>query len=445
MGMYRFLFFLAVILTCLGTVCLGTRVSQAQDVTQETDIAKLERLAEQGNAIAQAYLGTLYFSGRGVPQDYAKAAAWEEKAAEQGNAIAQTFLGSLYAEGKGVTKDYAKAAAWHEKAAMQGYAESQFILGWMYDKGQGVPQDYTKAAAWFEKAAVQDHAKAQFILGGMYYLGQGVPQDYAKAAVWHKKGAVRGEASAQHLLGLMYAQGEGVPQDYVQAHKWLNLAAAQGNKSAAELRDNLARRMTSDQIAKAQRLAREWKPVSPELSTLIFDDEALANNMPIRTGMFDDLIPSSETTQNRVARDGFVPLPLEQGKKTGSWEDDFVPIEPAPATEPPPTPEKKSLAPQMALLIYVLASVLITWGIGLTPPLLIRFAFLKRPINKKYAFIVCALFLLVNATIFIALGSESKTHAALYLIAYVSYLILTTKLKSGSDSLQTIFYAKKRG
>jgi uncharacterized protein len=54
--------------------------------------------------------------------------------------------------------------------------------------------------------------------------------------------------------------GNGVLQDYVLAHMWLNLAAAQGDKDAAKQRDELAAKMTPDQIAEAQRLARKWEP-----------------------------------------------------------------------------------------------------------------------------------------------------------------------------------------
>jgi TPR repeat protein len=71
---------------------------------------------------------------------------------------------------------------------------------------------------------------------------------------------------AQSNLGFAYRDGEGVPQDYVQAHMWLNLAAAQAkpdDRVAAEARDKLVAKMTSAQIAEAQRLAREWKP-TPE-------------------------------------------------------------------------------------------------------------------------------------------------------------------------------------
>ena len=41
---------------------------------------------------------------------------------------------------------------------------------------------------------------------------------------------------------------------------WFNLAAAQGDADAAKNRDSLATRMTLDQIAEAQRMAREWRP-----------------------------------------------------------------------------------------------------------------------------------------------------------------------------------------
>jgi len=55
----------------------------------------------------------------------------------------------------------------------------------------------------------------------------------------------------------------GVPQDYVQAHMWYNLASADGGSYASKLRADIARKMTPDQIAEAQALAREWKRTPP--------------------------------------------------------------------------------------------------------------------------------------------------------------------------------------
>jgi hypothetical protein len=75
---------------------------------------------------------------------------------------------------------------------------------------------------------------------------------------WYRLAAEQGHVYAQSNLGVMYRHGYGVPQDYVLAHMWANLAAAQGNEEAVEGRDLVARRMTPAQIAKAQRMAREW-------------------------------------------------------------------------------------------------------------------------------------------------------------------------------------------
>ena len=42
------------------------------------------------------------------------------------------------------------------------------------------------------------------------------------------------------------------------AHKWLNLAGSQGHEQAQELRRMSEDTMTREQVAEAQRLAREW-------------------------------------------------------------------------------------------------------------------------------------------------------------------------------------------
>ena len=55
----------------------------------------------------------------------------------------------------------------------------------------------------------------------------------------------------------MYRKGEGVIQDYVRAHMWYNLSAAGGNADVAKDRDLVAAKMTTQQIAEAQKLARE--------------------------------------------------------------------------------------------------------------------------------------------------------------------------------------------
>ena len=70
--------------------------------------------------------------------------------------------------------------------------------------------------------------------------------------------AAQGALDALFQLGLMYSTGRGVAEDYVLAHKWFNLAALLGDAEAREFRVLIAGDMTREQIAEAQRLAREW-------------------------------------------------------------------------------------------------------------------------------------------------------------------------------------------
>jgi hypothetical protein len=71
-------------------------------------------------------------------------------------------------------------------------------------------------------------------------------------------GAQTGTPDALFELGMLYATGRDVAADLVAAHKWFNLAAARGNAAAMKRRVELAREMSGEQIAEAQRLAREW-------------------------------------------------------------------------------------------------------------------------------------------------------------------------------------------
>ena len=69
-----------------------------------------------------------------------------------------------------------------------------------------------------------------------------------------------GEATGDmfYRLGMMYSVGGEVPADYVTAHKWFNLAAMRGNDDAKQHRSEISREMTKPEVARAQRLAREW-------------------------------------------------------------------------------------------------------------------------------------------------------------------------------------------
>lgn len=91
---------------------------------------EIQQLAEQGDALGQAKLASLYLLGRnGVEQDEKQAAEWMQKAAEQGLVEAQVAIAAMYDRGMGVTANKETATQWYQKAAKQGHGTSLAILG----------------------------------------------------------------------------------------------------------------------------------------------------------------------------------------------------------------------------------------------------------------------------------------------------------------------------
>ena len=128
---------------------------------------------------------------------------------------------------------------------------------------QDEPSPAEDLASLITKADHGD-AVAQHNLGLKYHTGEGVPQDDEEAVRWYRLAADQGLAVAQSMLSFMYATGRGVPQDDTLAHMWCNLAASNLTGDDRDLavtnRDQVAKEMTPEAIAEAQRLASEWKP-----------------------------------------------------------------------------------------------------------------------------------------------------------------------------------------
>jgi len=86
------------------------------------------------------------------------------------------------------------------------------------------------------------------MLSGMDVANQGLPLP-------------KPDASGDELfrMGLLYSTGQGgAPLDYVSAHMLFNLAAMRGSVEAKIYRKELSEEMASEDVAEAQRQAREW-------------------------------------------------------------------------------------------------------------------------------------------------------------------------------------------
>ena len=250
--------------------------ARGTDSTEE-----LTHAAELGNAEAQFQLGFMYASGFGdFEEDDAEALRWYRLSAEQEFARAQSKLGNAYAYGVGLEQDFTQAATWCRLGAEHGDANGQLCMAMLYAGGCGVDQDNTESARWYRLAARQGDGTAQARLGDMYAIGEGgVQQDPVEADKWYRRAVepgtyhpttvggadlFSGRPVLIHLFGLarMYRDGTGVPRNNVAAYKWLDIMHRlrfESDTITWEGRqpefDDLEQKMTSEQVAEAQRAA----------------------------------------------------------------------------------------------------------------------------------------------------------------------------------------------
>ena len=105
----------------------GSRAYAAHNYVLSSEI--FARLAEQGDARAQTYLGVMYLRGQGVPQNFDAAVFWLHLASETGVPEAQYFLGLMYDKGQGVAQDFVVAHAWLNLAV--AHAEPRLRSRWV--------------------------------------------------------------------------------------------------------------------------------------------------------------------------------------------------------------------------------------------------------------------------------------------------------------------------
>ncbi len=280
-----FLIMLIFEVSALADFQTGVKAYKSGDYA--TALHEFKPLAEQGNADAQSYLGSMYATGFGVPKNYTKSVKWYRMAANQGDADGQTNMGIMYKNGYGVPLDYKAAAKWYSLAAEQGNAGAQYFLSKMYEKGHGVPQDSEIAAKWrvlAEQSLKQENSdtfipiedvdpfssqspkevtsEAAKIIPNKDYPQReltdaqnistpsiklssspraSIPQDIQTGLIAYKRGdfdtaykefmplAEQGDAVAQYYLGEIYSK---VMQDASIAVRWYRKAAKQGHVKA---------------------------------------------------------------------------------------------------------------------------------------------------------------------------------------------------------------------
>ncbi|MBI4345946.1 MAG: CHAT domain-containing protein [Elusimicrobia bacterium] len=251
--MFRLPAWLSLLLASSLALLLG--VARLQASTSADDVRLDLKLAQLGDADAQADLARRYRAGDGVEKDEKAALEWLRKAALQGHPASQYNLGLAYDQGLGTPVDFGEARRWLAAAAEQAHDVSglaRFNLGVMALKGEGGRPDPAEALRWFEAAAERGRGEAMRYLAAMRSGEFGQTRDLREAFRWSKAAAETGDPAAQHDLAARYVNGDGTKKDLIEACTWLLLAAGQGQADARAAVNAVCAKLTPRQLRKAE-------------------------------------------------------------------------------------------------------------------------------------------------------------------------------------------------
>lgn len=153
-------------------------------------------------------------------------------------------------------------------AAVAGSAEAGFERGMdAYTRG-----DMATALGELLPAARADDARAQYLLARIYEQSGAATKQRADAVMWYRRAAVNGIVAAMRRLGDIFRGGQGAESDPVQAYAWYDLASSRLGPyrgSFGLIRDDIAAKLPSPELAHARNLARHWRSDITKIGVMI--------------------------------------------------------------------------------------------------------------------------------------------------------------------------------
>ncbi|WP_440183567.1 TIR domain-containing protein [Barnesiella intestinihominis] len=190
----------------------------------KTAYAYFSYLTQRNHAESFNELGDMYFYGRGMAINQAKALELYKKAAALDSVYGFFNVGFLYWNGPEEIQDPEQALQYLKKAAQMGYTYALSFIGDIYRTGPEELIDYVEAKRYYQKGVDVNEINAIKGMALLYLLGQGVTQNNAMGAFYLKKAADKGNAWAMYHLGRLYYYGEGIPRNPKLALDYLQMA-----------------------------------------------------------------------------------------------------------------------------------------------------------------------------------------------------------------------------
>lgn len=219
--------------------------------------------------------------------DYAKAFEYFRKSSDDGNMVADWYLGHLYRLGRGVQADQAVAFSYYQRVSDNFDPEEPdndrlriIVDGQLrvadYQRS-GIPQAHMKpnpqlaARTYLRLATTYAHPGALFALGAMSIEGEGMAKNPQQGLKWLNAAVRKRSPDAAAYLADLYQTGSIVKRSETRALMWMIIAAESAKQDEnpdifAKLTERRSSATEEVQL-EAEARARLWSEQNPLPST----------------------------------------------------------------------------------------------------------------------------------------------------------------------------------
>jgi TPR repeat protein len=215
--------------------------------------------------------------------NYQRAVKLFRRESEDGNIVADWYLGNMYRQGRGVARDDASAFTYYSRVAdhydpdetdktrLRIVVDSMVRIADYQRTGAvnaGIePNPSVAARAYLKIATAYGHPAAHFSLGVMSIRGEGVKKNPQQGLKWLMAAARKRYAPAEAFLGELYWEGKIVRGDRTRALMWYILARqsarAEDNPEIFDRMLQLEANVGEDERIEAEARARVWNTQYP--------------------------------------------------------------------------------------------------------------------------------------------------------------------------------------
>lgn len=215
--------------------------------------------------------------------NYARAIRFFRKASDEGNIVADWYLGHIYRQGRGVPVDHAIAYSYYsrvsdgfdpeeeDKNRLRVMVDGQLQIAqyeWKGIPSAGMKPNHQVAIRTFLRlATTYGHPGAQYALGVMNMKGQGVKANPKQGLKWLIAAARKRHPEAEAYLGDLYLEGKYVKRDETRGLMWYILARDSGrpeeHQAIFDRTDELRGELPEEQRLEAEARARVWADQYP--------------------------------------------------------------------------------------------------------------------------------------------------------------------------------------